>query len=120
VLATGDTVVDPVPFAIGSYIGEWRTVLQKLSDTHPAILLPGHDLRYVDSIAALLASVQQQVESCAKQGLSLEDTQRRVDLSASSDAFAGQDAQRPGFDTDFAEPATGRAYGEAKGKISDE
>jgi glyoxylase-like metal-dependent hydrolase (beta-lactamase superfamily II) len=126
VLATGDAVVAPTPYAYGSYIGEWRTVLQKVKDLHPHVLLPGHgpvqhDLEYVDRLGSLFASLQQQVDACTKQGLSLEDTRKKVDFGSFRDAFAGKDATlRAVFDQGFVEPGVGRAYEEAQGKISDE
>ncbi|HEX8791146.1 MAG TPA: MBL fold metallo-hydrolase [Polyangiaceae bacterium] len=126
VLATGDAVVAPTPYAYGSYIGEWRAVLQKVKDLHPKVLLPGHgsvqhDLAYVDRLGSLFASLQQQVGDCARQGLSLEETRKKVDFASFRDAFAGDDStQRAMFDEGFVEPGVGRAYEEAQGKISDE
>jgi hypothetical protein len=68
-----------------------------------------------------LAALQQQVESCAKQGLSLDETRKKVDLASFRDAFAGQDAtQRLIFDVAFVDAGVGRAYEEAKGAISEE
>jgi glyoxylase-like metal-dependent hydrolase (beta-lactamase superfamily II) len=124
VLATGDVVVTPVPYAFGSYIGEWRAVLHKIKDLRPKILLPGHgpvqhDFAYVDKLGALLASLQDQVNAAAEQGLSLEDTAKTVDLRTFRDAFAGHDAaQQVVFDHDLVEPGIARAYEEAHGSIS--
>jgi glyoxylase-like metal-dependent hydrolase (beta-lactamase superfamily II) len=126
VLATGDAVVAPVPYSYGSYIGEWQTVLRKVSELRPRVLLPGHgsvqhNLDYVGALSSLLAALQQQVESCAKQGLSLDETRKKVDLASFRDAFAGPDAtQQLIFDVAFVEAGVGRAYEEAKGAISEE
>lgn len=126
VLATGDVVVAPTPYAYGSYIGEWRTVLRKVTDLQPKVLLPGHgpvqhDLDYVGALSSLFASLQQQVDACAKQGLSLEETRKKVDFGSFRDAFAGKDETlRAVFDQGFVEPGVGRAYEEARGAISDE
>ena len=124
VLATGDVLVTPIPYAFGSYIGEWRAVLHKVTGLQPRIILPGHgpvqhDLDYVDKLGTLLAALQDQVNAFAKQGLSLEETRKKVDLKRLRDAFAGQDAtQQAVFDQDFVEPGVGRAYEEAHGSIS--
>ncbi len=124
VLATGDAVVAPVPYAYGSYIGEWRTVLRKVRDMHPRLILPGHgpvmrNLDYVDALGTLLASLQEQVDACARQGLSLEETRKKVDLARFRDSFVGQDAtQRIVFDQALVEPGVGRAYDEARGTLS--
>src|SRR6202012_5727494 len=96
VLATGDVVVTPVPYAFGSYIGEWRAVLGKLGSPRPKVLVPGHgpvqhDLAYVDRLGALLASLQDQVTASAREGRSLEDTRRQGALRAVPHAFARPD-----------------------------
>jgi glyoxylase-like metal-dependent hydrolase (beta-lactamase superfamily II) len=124
VLATGDVVAAPVPYAGGSYIGEWRTVIQKVNDLQPKTILPGHgppqhDLDYVDKLGTLLASLQEQVNACAKRGLSLEETRQTVDLGRFRDAFAGQDTTlQLVFDEYFVDAGIGRAYDEAHGSIS--
>ena len=95
-----------------------------MKDLQPKIILPGHgpvqhDLGYVDKLGDLLASLQEQVNASAKQGLSLEETRKKVDLGTFRAAFAGQDAtQQTVFDQDFVAPAIDRAYEEAHGSIS--
>jgi glyoxylase-like metal-dependent hydrolase (beta-lactamase superfamily II) len=126
VLATGDVLVAPRPYAGGSYLGEWQAVLQKVAALHPAALLPGHgpvqhDLDYLRRVSDLLAAVRERVDACAKQGLSLDDTRKKLDLSDLRRQFAGDDpVAKSEFDRDFIEPAVGRAYEESRGAIGDE
>jgi hypothetical protein len=79
VLATGDIVVAPSPYAFGSYLEEWQRVLRKIIEIHPVAILPGHgsvqrNLEYVQNLVDLLGVVRQRVASCAKDGLSLDAT----------------------------------------------
>src|SRR5919205_333139 len=41
VLATGDLLVHPVPFAYGSFLGEWIQALKKLRELDAAVIVPG-------------------------------------------------------------------------------
>jgi glyoxylase-like metal-dependent hydrolase (beta-lactamase superfamily II) len=101
VLATGDVLVAPSPYGGGSYPGEWQAVLGKIIALHPATLLPGHgpverDLDYVQRVSDLLGAVRARVDALAKQGLSLEATRAKVDLSDLRTSFAGDDPVRRG------------------------
>jgi glyoxylase-like metal-dependent hydrolase (beta-lactamase superfamily II) len=126
VLATGDVLVAPSPYAYGSYPGEWQVVLGKILALHPATLLLGHgpvqhDVDYVQRVSDLLGAVRARVDPLAKQGLSLDVTRQRVDLSDLRAKFVGDDAvRRSDFDLDFAQPIVERAYEESRGAISDE
>ena len=126
VLATGDVVVAPTPYAHGSYIHEWRAVLRKVRERGATILVPGHgpierDYAYVDALSALLASVDEQVARLAKGGASLEDVRKRVDLADFRTKLAGSDAGlRTDFELGFVRPAVERAYQEATGALTDE
>jgi cyclase len=101
-------------------------VLQKVAALHPATLLPGHgpvehDLDYLRRVSDLLAAVRGRVDACAKQGLSLDDTRKKLDLSDLRRQFAGDDpVAKSEFERDFIEPAVGRAYEESRGAIGDE
>jgi glyoxylase-like metal-dependent hydrolase (beta-lactamase superfamily II) len=126
VLATGDVLVAPSPFGYGSYPGEWQAVLGKVIALHPAALLPGHgpvqhDLDYAQRVADLLRAVRARVDALAKQGLSLDVTRAKVDLSDLRASFVGEDpVQRAEFDLYFAQPIVDRSYEESRGAISDE
>jgi glyoxylase-like metal-dependent hydrolase (beta-lactamase superfamily II) len=126
VLATGDVVVAPTPYAYGSYLGEWIDVLKKVEGLEARAIVPGHgpverDLAYVRSLEALFGSVRAQVADAARAGLSLEQTRAKVDVESFRRAMAGDDAETGlNFRASFVEPGVERAYQEANGKLEDE
>jgi len=98
VIATGDAVVSPVPFWRGAYPVEWVPVLEKIKTFGFTTLIPGHglpqtDASYLDTLIAVLRDVNTQVAAFAAKGLSLQETQARVDFSSQGKAFAGTDPQ---------------------------
>jgi glyoxylase-like metal-dependent hydrolase (beta-lactamase superfamily II) len=97
VLATGDIVVHPIPYASACFLGEWIGVLERIKAFDFAHLVPGHgevqvDRAYVDQLIQALGEIRAQVGPLARQGLSLDDVRRQVDLAALRDRFAGDDA----------------------------
>lgn len=121
VLIAGDLVVAPIPFGFGSYPADWIATLQKLRAYDFAALVPGHgapqtDRAYLDKLIALLTEVRAQVGPLAAQGLSLEETRKKVDFSAQATAFAGDDPWlRRWFEQYWVQPITAAAWKEAKG-----
>jgi len=127
VLITGDLLVYPVPYPFGSYIGEWIGVLKQLQSMPATVIVPGHgplmhNRQYLDLTVRLLESTTSQVDAAVKQGLSLEDTKKKVDLSELRRSFVGADKQREYvFDGGYTPVAVTRAYREAKeGPLHDE
>jgi cyclase len=120
VVMTGDLLVYPIPYPFGSYIGEWIETLKKLQAMQAAVIVPGHgpvmhDAKYLDLTLQLLESTKHQVDASVKRGLSLEDTQKGVDLSELRPAFVGDDKDRRYFfDHGYTSVAVARAYREAK------
>ena len=120
VLMTGDLVVSPTPYSYGSYLGEWIGVLKKLKETGAETIVPGHgpvqhDWQYVDSLVSLLQSVLAQVDDGIRQGLSLEDIRKKVNLSDYQRLLASNHQYRKkAFQEFFVEPALERAYLELK------
>ena len=126
VVATGDLVVAPTPYAYGSYLSEWSETLKKVEATGATTILPGHgpvehDWSYVHTLEAMIASVRAQVDEARKAGLTLEQTQKKVDLSSYRKQLAGDDALKGDeFDDGFTAQAVERAYQEAEGKLAEE
>ncbi len=127
VLVTGDVVVAPTPFAIGSYPREWRAVLAKMQALGARTLVPGHGAvmrdgaSYVADLDALLATVDAQVAGAVREGRSLDDARKSVDLGAVGRKVVGGDPFHARALHDyFQEPAVGRAFEEAQGHLSDE
>ena len=97
VLAAGDLVVHPWPFATGSYISEWATVLKRLEATPYEALVPGHgpvmrERNYVVEVREVLESVMSQARAAYTPGMSPEELRAKVDLKAHRQRIAGDDA----------------------------
>lgn len=126
-LATGDLIVSPYPYAIGSFIGEWGDTLDRLDALGATTIIPGHgpvmhDLAYAHTVRDLLRDVQRQVKAAVARGSSLDDTRAAVKLDAAEAALCKDDPWcRHGFAGVFVAPAIARAYREAKeGPLHDE
>lgn len=122
ILATGDLLVHPVPFAYGSFMAEWVETLKKLRQLDVNIILPGHgpvmrDREYLDIVISLFASLVAQVRGAAKRGLSYEETRKVVNLESFRERLAGDDPVRKGvFADSILRSAIELAYKEAKGE----
>jgi cyclase len=97
VLAAGDLVVHPFPFATSSYISEWAAVLRKLESTPFEAMVPGHgpvmrDRRYVAEVREILESVMAQARAAYKPGMTSEELRAKIDLKAHRQRMAGDDA----------------------------
>lgn len=122
VLAAGDLVVAPIPYAAHTYPGEWIATLGKLEALDFAVLVPGHgapmaDRAYVDQVIAALETVRAQVGPLARAGVPLEEVRKRVDLKAMTAGFTHGD---PWLDVIIGAVFTGdlisNAYKEARGE----
>ena len=126
VLLTGDAVVAPTPFAFGSYMSEWPVTLQKMIDMNAAIIIPGHgpvmhDAAYLKTLVEMFQALSAQVKQAVAQGLSLDDTRKKVTLEDFSQRLAAGDKyRRLAFRSAFLNPAVDRAYQEATGKMKPE
>ena len=120
VLMTGDLVVAPTPYAIGSFLGDWIETLNKLMAIEATTIVPGHgpvmhDWTYVKTEQGLLESVLTQVRQAAGDGLSLEGARKKVDLESYRKQLCGDSTRRDiAFREFFSKPAVERAYEEAK------
>ncbi|HEX9895914.1 MAG TPA: MBL fold metallo-hydrolase [Gemmatimonadales bacterium] len=126
-LITGDLLVYPFPYGIGSFIGEWIDTMQRLATIDAVAIIPGHgavqrDGQYIGVVTELLQRLQTQVRAAVADSLSLPDTRKLVDLGRYRSRLCGENPWcQFGFDRNFVRPAVGRAYREAKeGKLRDE
>ncbi len=91
-LATGDILVWPTPYASTSYIASWVKVMDKLLAMDVATIIPGHgpvmhDKSYMQTVRQLLADLNEQTGQAVAQGLSLEDTKKKVTMQSYKDQF---------------------------------
>ena len=121
VLVTGDLVVAPIPFGFNAYPAEWTEALQRLRAYGFKVLIPGHgapqrDRAYLDRLLALIGEVRAKIAPLAKQGLTLEETRKQLDLSRQARLFAGDDAWlNRWFKAYWIDPFSEAAWKEAKG-----
>ena len=122
ILATGDLVVWPTPFGIGSYYADWVATLERLSRIEATTIFLGHgviqhDESYVLMVRDLLSDLVSRVGEAVAQGKTVEEAQQEVTLEDWRQKFAGDDLlKQRGFDAFFVQPAVPRAYHQAKGE----
>ena len=123
VLASGDLVVAPVPFGIGSYYAEWQETLARLQQFDASTILIGHgpvqhDWGQAARVQRLLADLTSRVKAAVAAGATLEAVQKTVTLDDWKKTLAGDDpAAQRAFDAYFVQPAVERAYRQAKGEL---
>jgi len=122
VMATGDLVVAPIPFGFNAYPEDWQRTLRTMRAMHPAVWLPGHGAAmhedtYVARLDGLIGDTRDAVAPLAKQGLSMDEANKRIDLSADRARFVGDDPWLVRwFDRYWTQPFIDAAWREAKGE----
>lgn len=123
ILATGDLLVLPVPFATESQeLLPWVETVKRLKELDVLTIIPGHgpiqkDAQYADLVIAMFESVLKQVDAAVSKGLSLEETQKAVDLEVFRTKLTGNDAVKDrAFRGYFARPAIASTYQLLKSK----
>ena len=117
IVATGDLVVWPVPFAFGSHPAEWVAVLDSVARLDPRVLVPGHgpvqrDLSYLGKVRSVLTAVRDSTGAAVTRGDSLPKVLREVRLEAYRKQFGADDEKWRGwmFENFFRVPAVSAAY----------
>jgi glyoxylase-like metal-dependent hydrolase (beta-lactamase superfamily II) len=85
IVATGDLVVAPIPFAFNSYPASWTGVMDSLLALKPRVLVPGHgpvmrDLAYVRSVRDWLSRINREASAVASRRDSLGMAMQTVTL----------------------------------------
>jgi glyoxylase-like metal-dependent hydrolase (beta-lactamase superfamily II) len=115
VVATGDIVVFPAPYAIGSNLKPWPDTIDRVLALNPAAIIPGHgplmrDDGYVRDVKALVASIQAQIESMMAAGVSRADAPARLDTIAFRERYIKTPMQRHAFEQFFVRSAVAAAW----------
>ncbi len=124
-LVTGDILVWPTPYATTSYIGSWVSVLDRLLAMDVSTIVPGHgpvmhDKSYMQTVRRLLADLNDQTRQAVTQGLSLDDTKKKITLQSYKDELTqGIPARVYAWDNYFM-TAVDSAWKEQKGIPIDE
>ena len=122
IIATGDLLVLPIPFAFGSYYEEWASTLLKLDQLDADILLPGHgpiqrDHIALRSVQALLTALVSEVKAAVTAGATLDETRKRVTLADWKAIFAADDkAKQAAFSSFVLQAAIERLWRQARGE----
>ena len=96
IVATGDIVVLPSPYAFNMPPRPWAATLKNINDLGYTTLVPGHgdiqrDTTYVDLLIESAISIADQRDSMLAKGLSKEDVEAQLDFSAFEERFTGGD-----------------------------
>lgn len=105
-VAAGDLVVLPTPYAFNVPPRAWAATLRNLNNLGYAALIPGHgeiqtDTRYVDLLIEAAESIADQRDELLAKGLSHEEVERQLDFGAFESRFTGGDEYVRGYYDDW-------------------
>ena len=107
IVATGDLVVAPIPYATNVYAHEWVKTLDRVMTLPATTILPGHgpvmrDWTYVQRVKSTIEQTLAGVAAAKKEGLTIAQTTERVQLAEARDAFVqGSETRRAGYEAFF-------------------
>jgi cyclase len=114
ILVTGDVVSYPLPYY--NTPSTHARSLRELAQLDAATIVPGHgpafhDKHYMELEASLFEAVLTQVQSALRSGaVSIDDVQKRVDLTQFKSQFARRDPEIAGEFDQYAKGLVRRAY----------
>lgn len=96
IIATGDTVVHPVPYLFNVPPRKWAQTLKNINALDYNILIPGHgeiqrDKTYVNLLIDFSRSIADQRDALLAEGWSEEEAKEKLDFSAFEHRFTGGD-----------------------------
>jgi len=108
IVATGDIVVYPTPYAFNVPPRAWAETLKNINALEYRVLVPGHgevqrDTGYVDLNIEAAESVADQRDELLAQGLSHEEVEQQLVFSAFEERFTGGDEYISGYYKDYFE-----------------
>lgn len=114
-IATGDMLVAPVPYAIGSDLVPWTATLDRVEGLHPAVIVPGHgpvmkDDRYLRDVRALIASIPAQIEALRARGIAKDEAPGHIDAGPFAARYLTTPMRRQAFDQFFVKAAITKAW----------
>ncbi len=122
IVATGDLVVAPTPYAFNVPPRGWAKTLKKLNALGYHILVPGHgdvqrDTSYVDLIIETSEAIADQRDAMIADGVEPQDIPDRLDFSPFKDRFTNGDAYTEVYyDSYFEGPLRAAAVKELSGE----
>jgi glyoxylase-like metal-dependent hydrolase (beta-lactamase superfamily II) len=96
IVATGDIVVLPSPYAFNMPPKPWAETLRNIKKLNYRIMVPGHgpvqrDTEYVDLLIQSADSIADQRDAMLADGLATEEVEAALDFSAIEQKFTGGD-----------------------------
>jgi glyoxylase-like metal-dependent hydrolase (beta-lactamase superfamily II) len=122
IVATGDLVVAPTPFATEVYPTEWVTTLDRLMALDTRVAVPGHgppmtDWSYAKQVQNALSTYIAGVKSARASGATLDQAIERVQLDDVRNGFLGAvEPRRRAFEDYFRVPLIKRIWEELERK----
>ena len=118
-VASGDMVVFPAPYAIGAALDPWLATLEALQRLDPKVLVPGHgpvmrDGTYLGDVMALVASTRSQVAALKAKGVAKDDAARQIDTAAFRARYIDTPMRRQAFQGFYVDAVVEKAWEEAK------
>lgn len=110
-VATGDMVVYPAPYAIGANaLDTWARTLSEVRALGARTFVPGHgpvmrDDRYLRDVEALLASTRRQIADMRAQGVPRADAAAKLDTAAFRERYIDTPMRRQAFEQFFVKAA---------------
>lgn len=113
-VAAGDLVVLPSPYAFNMPPKAWANTLRRLNDLQYATLVPGHgavqhDTSYVELLIEVAENIVGQRDVMLAEGLSAAEVQTKLDFSSYEEKFTGGDGYVKGYYDDWFEQPLRRA-----------
>jgi glyoxylase-like metal-dependent hydrolase (beta-lactamase superfamily II) len=123
IVATGDLVVAPVPYATNVYAQDWVKTLDGLMALQSTTVLPGHgpvmrDWSYVRRLKRTIEQTLAGVAAAKKEGLTIAQATERVQLPELRDTFVqGVETRRAGYEAFFRPTLVRNAWEELDAEI---
>lgn len=114
-VASGDMIVAPVPYAIGSDLEPWIATLGRLAALDAAVLVPGHgpvmrDSQYVRDVHALIRSTHAQLTAMKARGATREEAAAQLDTAAFREKHVTTPMRRQAFEQFFVRAAIAKVW----------
>lgn len=122
IVATGDLVVLPSPYAFNMPPRQWADTLRRLNDIGYRTLVPGHgpvqqDMAYVKLLIEVADDIAKQRDTMVAGGVATEEIGQRLDFSAYRERFTHGDAYIEGYyESWFEQPFREAAVKELSGE----
>jgi glyoxylase-like metal-dependent hydrolase (beta-lactamase superfamily II) len=115
VVATGDLVVHPSPYAIGSNLAPWPATMERLMELGATTYVPGHgpamrDTTYIRDVKALLESTRAQLEKMLADKVERAEAVKRLDARAFRAKYITTGMRREAFDQFFVRSAVAKMW----------